>query len=332
MMSRSATLTLTSPGPLRLFSTQELLRLPPPTWLIDTILPEGAVCGLYGPPESAKSFIAIDLALCVATGLSWHGLSVQPGFVLYMAAEGGPGIGKRVRAWLAAHGTMKPTQPTIAWLIESLVMTKDSEDVETLMQRLDDEMQQRPRLIIVDTLARCFEGSENETEDMNRFVAGLDHFRHTYGSTLLFLHHTRLDESRERGNTALRGGVDTMMSVEDVERNERGSVTGISVVCTKQKDAEHFPPMTFQLEPVHEADSCVVRRTDHLRKQEKDLRTQRILDLLQDAGPLSWDACLSATGLPRGTFHRYVVELAKNRKIIKENGLWRRILEDGQNR
>lgn len=322
-MSRSATLTLTSPGPLRLYSTKELLTLPPPKWLIENIIPEGGLAGLYGPPESTKSFVAIDLALCVATGMSWHGHAVQSGFVLYVAAEGGPGIGKRVRAWLAAHGDMKPTQPTIAWLIESLSITKNSDDVEILMARLDEEMVKVPKLIVVDTLARCFDGDENQQEDMGRFVAGLDRFRHEYGATLLAIHHTRLDGERERGNTALRGGTDTMMSIT---RDEHGEIV---LECTKQKDAEHFPPMAFRLEPVLKADSCVVLRTDHARKQEKALKTQRILDILHEHGPLSWDQCLSASELPRGTFHRYLVELAKSRKIIKENGLWRLNIENG---
>ena len=322
MGSRSSNFTLTAPGPLRVYSTQELLTLPPPAWLIDQILPEGGVCGLYGPPESAKSFLAIDLALCVATGFAWHGQAAQPGFVLYIAAEGGPGISKRVRAWLIGHGQIQPAQPMIAWLIESMVLTKDSDDVETLMQRLDDEMECRPRLIVVDTLARCFEGSENETEDMNKFVAALDHFRHAYGSTLLFLHHTRLDETRERGNTALRGGVDTMLSVEDIERNDRGSVTGFSVLCTKQKDAEHFSPMTFRVELVPEADSCVVRRTDQDREDEKAQRMKHILGILQSQGPLSWDEFRMASKLPRSSFHRYMLELKRKGIIIKENGLW----------
>ncbi len=309
--SRPSSFALTSPGPMRLYSTAELLKLPPPDWLVDNIMPEGGLVGLYGPPESAKSFIAIDLALCVASGTSWHGHEVKKGFVLYVAAEGGPGIGKRVRAWLQAKKA-QTSQADVAWLIESLSIYKDSSDMDALMSRLDDEMERAPVLIIVDTLARCFDGDENQQEDMGRFVAGLDKLRHEYGATLVAIHHTRLDGDRERGNTAFRGGTDTMISVT------RGD-SDITLECTKQKDAEHFPSMSFQLVPIEGTESCIVECMDG-RLNEK---LQQTLGLLADHGPFTWDEWLSSTELPKTTFSRRFSELKKKGLIIKENSQWR---------
>ena len=45
-------------------------RLPPPKWLVDGILPEGAMATLVGFSGTGKSFIALDIALSVATGCS----------------------------------------------------------------------------------------------------------------------------------------------------------------------------------------------------------------------------------------------------------------------
>lgn len=307
---RPSMFKLSAPGPLRLFSTKELLELPPPTWLVDGTLPTGALVGLYGPPASTKSFIAIDLAMCVATGIPWHGREVQRGYVLYVAAEGGPGISKRVRAWLTHHG-LQPHDVEIAWLIESMMMYGGSADLETVRRRLDLEIDRSPCLIIVDTLARCFDGDENQQEDMGRFVAGIDHLRQEYDATVVAVHHTRLDGDRERGNTAFRGAADTMVSVKREQHH-------IEMACDKQKDAEHFEPIGFRLQLVEEADSCVMICTDRPKSEEK---TEQILQYLVN-GPLSYSDWLGATGLPKTTFKRYVVGLREKGKIIKENNDW----------
>jgi len=212
MGARPSTYSLTTPGSLRLYSTEELLALKPPAWMVEDILPEGGLAVLYAPPESFKSFVAIDFALCVATGTPWCGHAVQKGYAVYIAAEGGPGIGKRARAWLQHHGR-KPSGLDIAWLIESITVTAGGADVDRLIERLDTEMDVVPTLIVVDTLARCFEGNENEQEDMGSFVGAIDHLRHEYGAAVLAIHHARLDGDRERGSTALRGGLDTMLAI-----------------------------------------------------------------------------------------------------------------------
>lgn len=314
MGSRPSGFQLSSPGPLRLYSTEELLTLPPPSWLIENIIPEGSLCALYGPPESTKSFIAIDLALCVATGRAWHGHLVLRGFVLYVAAEGGPGLSKRVRAWLIASN-LPASDADVAWLIESMTVAGTSEDMSTLLERIDGEMERIPSLIIIDTLARCFEGDENQQEDMGAFIAGLDTLRHRYGAAVLTVHHTRLGGDRERGNTALRGGTDTMISVS------RGDNGIIQLECTKQKDAEHFPSLEFTLRQVPDTDSCVVISSEG-EKAEKSLE---ILEILEANGSLGWDAWLSLSGMSKSTFGRYFSGLKKTGQIIKENGNWRAI-------
>lgn len=44
-------------------------RIHPPTWLIEDLIPEHATAVLYGGSNIGKSFIALDWALAVATGL-----------------------------------------------------------------------------------------------------------------------------------------------------------------------------------------------------------------------------------------------------------------------
>ena len=74
-----------------------------PDWLIEGILESGSFGMLYGSPSSGKSFSALDMGACVATGLDWHGNAVQQGGVLYFVGEGMQGVGRRKDAWTIAH-------------------------------------------------------------------------------------------------------------------------------------------------------------------------------------------------------------------------------------
>jgi len=66
--------------------------------LIKNWLGENAISVVYGDSNCGKSFFAVDLAYHVAAGQSWFNNKVKAGNVLYVAAEGGRGFGKRIAA------------------------------------------------------------------------------------------------------------------------------------------------------------------------------------------------------------------------------------------
>ena len=309
MGSRPSSFTFTAEGPLRLYSTAELLTLPPPEWLIDGIITEGGLVGLFGAPEVGKSFIGIDMALSVATGRPWQGHAVRKGFVLYISAEGGSGIGKRVLAWLLEQ-EIDPRLADVAWLIESIPVNTDSEQMVTLMERIVNEVQRHPVLVVIDTLARCFDGNENEQQDMGRFVAGVDLLRQEFGSTVLVIHHTNVGGTRERGNTAFRGAVDTMIRIEST-----GGV--IDLTCDKQKDAAHFADHALELVVVPEADSCVLRSAG----VSADHQLAQALAVLPVEG-LTWSAWQLATGLDSSVFSKAFGALRTTKRIQKQGDVW----------
>lgn len=252
MSSRPTDFQLTGGGRLKLYSTRELIALPAPEWLIDNIIPRGGVVGLYGPPGEGKSFVALDMASAVAAAQDWQGFATFGGDVVYIAAEGGVGITKRVKAILLKR-QLAPDDLRISWLTEAVSVNNDADDIDRLFDRLDIEVERQPVLIVIDTLARCFDGNENEQEDMGRFIAGVDRMRLQYGATVMIIHHTNKGGTGERGNSAFRGAADTMIAVS------RDKDTGnIAVECNKQKDAADFDTLELALELVPDVDSAVV--------------------------------------------------------------------------
>src|SRR6476620_11187022 len=87
-----------------LYTVAQLLAMPDPQWLVNGVLPESGLAVVYGPSGVGKSFVALDLALSIATGRDWNAHKVEAGTVVYVAAEGSVGVQQRVRAWLKVSG------------------------------------------------------------------------------------------------------------------------------------------------------------------------------------------------------------------------------------
>lgn len=310
--ARPSSFTLTRPGPLRLYSMTELLKLPPPTWLVRDVLPAGGLVGLYGQPGSFKSFVAIDIAMAVATGRPWHQADVEKGHVIYVAAEGGTGIAKRAHAWLLDH-RIPPEDADIAWLTESIPVSVDSENMNMLFDRINDDIQKQPSLVVIDTLARCFDGDENQQEDMGRFIGGVDRLRREFDATVIVVHHTRLGADRERGSTAFRGAADTMVLVNRLNDSE------LELECDKQKDHEEFLTRRLELSAVPEVDSVVL--VDKVAERDGMIR-KFIIDTPEGISFRALKAQSIAAGISPTAMKRRLAGLMKNDEIIRENGIY----------
>ncbi len=218
----------------------EVFDLPPPVWQIDQHFATGSLVTLFGPSGVGKSFVALDYALCVATGRPYLGRHESlRGPVLYIAGEGVSGLRNRVKAWLAHHEVQTPPRNFV--FVPATFNLLDDAEADELIQIARDDLGQNPSLVVIDTLARNFGGgNENATQDMNQFITNLDRLKAEFGCTVLVVHHTGKDAAKkERGNTALRGASDTMILLDETD-NSVGIAGGAAVFCEKQKDAPEF--------------------------------------------------------------------------------------------
>ena len=208
-------------------TADEIVRQPPTTWLIEGLIAMDSLAVLYGPPGAGKSFVAQEWALSVAAGTQSLGRDVRQGDVAYVYAEGGGGMPGRLRAWRKDRGQL----PVRFFGLPAPVEMTNAEEVRVLIEEMR-EARIAPALIVIDTLARCFGGgNENVQQDMNAFVRGCDVVRRAFaGATVLVAHHTGWDTSRERGSNALRAASDTMISLQS-----RGDMILLRV--ERQKDA-----------------------------------------------------------------------------------------------
>ncbi len=247
-----------------------LQKQPRANWIIKSYMDIGSLGLLFGEPGSMKSFVALDMGLCIASGHEWHGAPIRnKGAVFYIAGEGFSGLSKRLRAW-TLENNINPTH--LAFFISNRsAQLLDKVSTDDVVKSIDNlqALHGKPILVIIDTLNRNFgPGDENSTGDMTSFINAIDTYIRThYGCAVLIVHHSPLtDQGRPRGSTVLHGALDWEYKL--VKRP--GHVRELSVTKVKDHDqppAISFEPVTIQLEGwVDDEDgsvmtSCVLRKT-----------------------------------------------------------------------
>lgn len=271
---------------------EDMEQLPPPQWLVDGFIQEETLVAIYGAPESGKSFLAIDMAMSVASDRRWHGRDVMPGAVLYIAAEGAMGLSKRVRAWRAERGVNGAAPFHL--MRQNLNLTDSKE--ATAFCRVMGEKLGALRMIVIDTLNQTASGAdENSAQDMGRYIESMKRLRDESGAAVVVIHHSGKDASKGlRGSTALLGGFDT--TIEVVRPNLDGPAVNVRV--RKQKDAEKEKPIGFDM--VQLGDSLVLRVTkDSIRETDEAFIASPVRDwaaqqVLERGGRMSFKALLEA--------------------------------------
>ncbi|WOE67655.1 helicase RepA family protein [Aeromonas allosaccharophila] len=205
------------------------------SFLVEGLLDENSLAGFYGPSGSRKSFLIIDIACRVATGKPWQGLDVKQGSVIYVAAEGSNGMIKRMNAWVNKYNNGEDIKNF--YRISQPMFVSKQEYIEDLILATEDvlfETGMPVRLIVIDTLARCFTGNENAAEDMGAFIAGCDQIKVKSGATILIVHHTGKDIDRgAKGAYSFKAALDNEYFVtKDEDKKNLSS----RLVCTKSKD------------------------------------------------------------------------------------------------
>ncbi|MEQ8860124.1 MAG: helicase RepA family protein [Pseudomonadales bacterium] len=233
------------PRRFRLHHVSEL-ELTPPKWCIRNLMEADCLAMVFADPGAGKSFLAIDVACCVATGTDFHGHAVAAGPVVYIAGEGRNGLSRRFKAWEIRHNVELLASPLyVSGGPAALCHAGSANDVAAAVDAIATE-HGSPALVVIDTVARNFgPGDENSTQDMGAFVQAADLIRAKHEATVLFVHHTgHGDKSRGRGAMALHGALDAEYRMD---KDETGVVR---LESTKMKDGPMPEPMAFRIRTV----------------------------------------------------------------------------------
>jgi len=162
---------------------QELPALSPE--IIHGILRKGHKMLISGASKAGKSFLLIELAICITTGRKWLGFQCEKGRVLYVNLEvDGASFLHRVRdvQRIIAPGEELPLD---VWNLRG-----EPAEINRLAPRLIRRAQNKHYdLIILDPLYKINEGEENSATDMAKFFNQLDRICKQLGVSIACCHH-----------------------------------------------------------------------------------------------------------------------------------------------
>lgn len=245
------------------YTVADLATLPEPRWLVDHVLAYDTLNFSIGPPGSGKSFGAVDLIGCVATGKDWFGRSTVQDTVLYGAFEGVSGLHQRFSAWQQHYDR----EIKRAVVLTEAVKIKREMNFAQFIQYAKREV--KPGLIVLDTFAWMSTGySETINEEMQEAGEQLDRLRKATGACVYVVHHTRktnekIELADLRGASSIAGMLTTVLGYQKV----KGTKT-INVSCLKQKDVEEFDDFETDLVAVQDPDHKVMLLRDPAAEYE----------------------------------------------------------------
>ena len=302
---------LTPKRKFQLIRATRLSDIPEPSWLVDGVLPCKALAILYGAPGHGKTFVALDIAASIASATPWHGRPVTPGAVVYVVAEGVRGLQARVGAWAHERQVAVPERLFFGTEAVQLHLKEEPDDFVTA---LEDQVNEPISLVVLDTLARCFlGGEENSAKDAGMLIHGADLISKELDATVLLVHHARKDGEVERGSSALSGAVDTMFSV-------RLTNLKLAVRCWKQKDAAEFDKFDLRLTPT--LNSCALTDPGTPLFSPRALGLLRSLVENDNGAGVKSSAWRVSSRFAETTFHRSRNELVSGGLVVKDGSLY----------
>jgi len=178
-----------------------------PRWLIEGLWADQAVGIVGGEPKSGKSFLALELAVAVASGAPClrRFRPAQTGRVLLFAAEDALLLVRRRLEGIAhAAGVAFATLDIYVITTPSLRL-----DVDEDRHRLHDTVAAlRPILLVLDPLVRLHRIDENAVAEVAPLLAYLRQLQRDFATAVALVHHARKGAAHLRAGQALRGSSD----------------------------------------------------------------------------------------------------------------------------
>lgn len=173
-------------------------------WLVEQLWADEAVGIVGGEPKCCKSFLALDLAVAVASGAPCvrRFAVVRPGRVLLFAAEDALHVVRQRLAGIARAAGRDIDELDIQVITAPSVRLDVERDRDALTATVD---KLRPRLLVLDPFVRLHRIDENLSGEVAPLLAYLRELQRRYHVAVVLVHHARKGGAKMRAGQALRG-------------------------------------------------------------------------------------------------------------------------------
>jgi len=231
-------------------------------WLVESLWADEAVGIVGGEPKCCKSFLALDLAVAVASGAPCLGRYAvpRPGRVLFYAAEDALHVVRRRFEGICRAALVDLAQLDVQVITAPALRLDQKDDRERLAETVTAL---RPRLLVLDPFVRLHRIDENVSGEVAPLLAYLRELQRAHQLAVVVVHHARKGAARVRAGQALRGSSefhawgDSNLYLRrvgehltlTVEQRAAASIAGISLALEAQGDALALRVIDRRLEP-----------------------------------------------------------------------------------
>lgn len=219
------------------------LNLPRPQFYIQDILPKQGVMLLYGNPKVKKSWLCQYMGFCIACGIECLGLRTEQARTLIGQFE----ISPIAYAWrLKDMSAQFQLQDQMLYETSPMLLYLDEE--ENFNRFMAAIRPIAPQVIILDCLAACFGGDENDGADIARFIERITVMKSEFNASIILVHHTNKNllnmntaTNMARGHSRLTGWVDTLVYMAD-------QPTGVQLQIKARQATREVPNINIHFE------------------------------------------------------------------------------------
>ena len=284
---------------------------PPIEYIVERLIAESSVNVWFGQWGAKKTWAAIDLAVCVASGKQWLGMAVKPCNVLIIDEESGDTrLANRIKDTMRGElGQLaNASVPIKSVSLAQFNLLKRPDDAD-LLARLVLELD--AKLVIIDALADVMlGGDENAVKDTQPVFANLRFIAELTGAAFIVIHHAN-KLGGYRGSSAIAGAIDTLLSVESKQDNSL-----ITFKTEKMRDGE---PLHFACEANWTDEGFYLTQSEATEKAFLSKSQQYVLDFFTEKGDGEFSDLLDFTdkNIYTESALRKAVQYLTNEKLLK---------------
>jgi hypothetical protein len=290
-------------------------------WLVTGLWSEQAVGIVGGEPKCCKSFLALDLAVAVASGtpcLRRFAVS-RAGRVLLFAAEDALHIVRRRLEGICAAAGLALADLDIQVITAPILRL----DLDADRRNLADTVARLlPRLLILDPFVRLHRIDENASGEVAPLLAFLRELQRRHGTAVLVVHHARKGGGGVRAGQALRGSSEFhAWGDSNLYLRRNGDEIGLSA---EHRAAPSPKPLTIELaQRGHALALEVADRGEPVTPAPSSL-DERITAILASADqPIPFAELRSQVRVRAATLLKRIGALRADGRIVKTNGGYR---------
>lgn len=290
-------------------------------WLIEDLWGACAVGLIGGQPKCLKSWLALEMAVSVASGTPCLGryAVTDPGpTLIYLAEDSLPAVRERIAA-LALHRGVDLEQLPVHVITAPSMRVDLARDQMRLMKTV---RQVRPRLLVLDPLVRIHRLDENSSADVSGFLAYLRELERELHVAIVLVHHTRKNVTAGRAaGQSLRGSGD-FHAWSDSGLYLRRTRGGDLLVTVEHRSAPAPEPLALRLEIEPQPHLRVLDRVSESAAAPGKTLEERICEVLAASGALTRDKLRQELAVQNARLGRALERLTSDKRIERNDNGW----------